>query len=95
MLLLSRQLGEAIVIDNHVIATLAVLANDFVEFSLSDINGANSSSIVTVGKKELTAIVAGVRAVFVRKDAHKARLGFEYPPEIRIDRREFWVAPPR
>ena len=38
MLVMSRKLGEAIVIDNHVIATLAVLVNDFVEFSLSDIS---------------------------------------------------------
>ena len=95
MLVLSRKLGEAIVIDNHVIATLAVLANDFVEFSLCDINGTCSSSILTVGKRELTPIVADVRVVFVRKDANKARLGFKYPPEIQIDRREFWVVPPR
>ena len=71
MLVLSRRLGEGIVIDNHVIATLAVLANDFVEFSLSDIDG-TYSSIVTVGKKELTSVVAGVRAVFVRKEGEKA-----------------------
>ena len=94
MLVLSRKLGEGIVIDNHVIATLAVLANDFVEFSLSDIDG-TYSSIVTVGKNKLTSVVAGVRAVFVRKEGEKARLGFEHPPEIRIDRREFWVAPPQ
>jgi hypothetical protein len=36
MLVLSRKLGQSIVIDNEVVVTLAIIGREFVELSVSD-----------------------------------------------------------
>ena len=94
MLILSRKLGESVMIDNEVVVTVAVLAREFVELSLSNSEG-TVSGIVTIGKKGLTLVAHGVRAVFIQNEGEKVRLGFDGPPGCRIDRSESWIPPPR
>jgi len=94
MLVLSRKLGNGVVIDNRFVVTVAVLAHEFVELSLSDPNGTVAGT-VTLGKTGLTPIMDRVRAVFIRTEGDKARLGFDGPPGCRIDRSESWIPPPR
>ncbi len=93
MLVLSRQLGQSIVLDNEVVVTVAVLGREFVELSLSDSTG-KITGIVTVGK-EPALVAPEIRAHFIRSEGEKVRLGFEGPPGCRIDRSENWIPPPR
>jgi hypothetical protein len=89
MLVLSRRLGESVVIDDEAIATVAVIGRDFIELSLTRLDG-SVLGIATIGTKDLTPVYAGVRGVVVRTETDRARLGFEGHPGSRIDRREFW-----
>jgi sRNA-binding carbon storage regulator CsrA len=94
MLVLSRNLGESIVIDNEVVVTVAVVGREFVELSISHSTG-TVSDIVTVGNKEPMLVAHGVRARFIRSEGEKVRLGFDGPSGCRIDRSENWTPPPR
>jgi hypothetical protein len=89
MLVLSRRLGESVVIDDEAIATVAVIGRDLVELSLTRLDGSNLG-LAALGLGELTPVFAGVRGIIVRIDPAGVRLGFEGHPGSRIDRHENW-----
>jgi sRNA-binding carbon storage regulator CsrA len=93
MLVLSRQIGESVIIDNEVVVTVAVLGREFVELSRSDSTG-KTAGIVTVGK-EPAILARDVLVYFIQSNGEKARLGFKGPPGCRIDRSENWIPLPR
>lgn len=85
MLVLSRKLGESVIFDSAIVATVAVIAPEFVELSLTNISGDTLGS-VTLGKDHLSHIAHGVRAILIKTDLSKIRLGFEYPIGVVVTR---------
>jgi len=68
MPVLTRRLGESLVIDDEAIATVAVIGHDFIELSLTRLDG-SVLGIATIGTKEWASVFAGVRGVVVRMEA--------------------------
>jgi sRNA-binding carbon storage regulator CsrA len=83
MLIVTRKLGESIVIGD-VAVTVAVLANNSVELSLARTDGMPVAT-VTVGVARLTDLVRGVQAVVLAVDRDKVRLGLESAAGVGAD----------
>jgi len=77
MLVVTRKLGESIVIGDTAV-TVALLAANSVELSLTRMDGVPVAS-VTVGAKRPTDLVRGVQAVVLAVDREQVRLGLESP----------------
>jgi sRNA-binding carbon storage regulator CsrA len=91
MLVLSRRLGESVVIDDEAIATVAVIGREFVELSLTRLDGSLLGTS-TIGLKKSSPVFAGVRGVVARFENEKVRFGFDGPEGSRVDRGEEWEA---
>lgn len=91
MLILSRGVGESVVFDNEVVATVAVLGREFVDLGLSKISG-EPLGTVTLTSDGLSPIAKGVQGIVVKLLADKVRLGFDFPRGMTITRSEI---PPR
>jgi sRNA-binding carbon storage regulator CsrA len=63
------------------------LEDPAVEFSLSTLNRKHIATI-TVRRNETITLGAGTRMTVIRLKEGRARLGFEIPPEGRVDRAE-------
>ena len=83
MLIVTRKLGESIVIGD-VAVTVAVLAANSVELSLARTDGMPVAT-VTVGESRFTDLVRGVQAVVLAVDRDKVRLGLQSPTGDRAD----------
>jgi len=87
MLVLKRKVGEAIVIDRNIVATVVIIGDDFVELGLSNLSGGQLGTIVLL-KTEYTHIAHGVYGIVVQLRPN-VRLGFECPKTITLERQEF------
>jgi sRNA-binding carbon storage regulator CsrA len=86
VLVLSRGIGESVVFDNSVVATVAVVGADFVDLSLARIDGTRLGH-ATLDVQRLRPVVQGVAGVIVKRlDGNRVRLGFEYDEGISVAR---------
>ena len=88
MLVLSRKLGESLVI-NDLIATIDSFADDHSVLSLMRTN-CEFLRKVTAPFNESIEITDDVRAVMIRAEGDKVRFGIEIPPDCTIARWEAW-----
>jgi sRNA-binding carbon storage regulator CsrA len=88
MLIVTRKLGESIVIGDMAV-TVAVLAENSVELSLARTDGMPVAT-VTVGQARLTDLVRGVQAVVLAVDRDKVRLGLESPVDAQSGADEWY-----
>lgn len=84
MLVLSREPGEAVIIDD-VVFTLARVADGYVEASLRKTAG-GIPTVITLPHHRHIDICYGVQVVFIEATGVRATLGFEHPPEVTICR---------
>ena len=87
MLLISREVGESLVLAESTVVTVAVVGDDFVDLGLSDLSG-RRLGVVTLRKETKTLLVHGVQGIFIKAVGQRVRLGFEYPPGISLRRPE-------
>ena len=88
MLILSREIGEAVVI-NDVVVTVVRIDDDYLEISLVKATG-GKSRVAVLPRQQSVDICYDAQVVFVGAKGTKARLGFEVPVEVTIQRREMW-----
>jgi sRNA-binding carbon storage regulator CsrA len=86
MLVLSREVGEAIIIED-VVLTLAQVADGYVDVSLRKTTGGRRI-VLALPHHQRIEICYGVEAVFIDATSAGARLGFDHPPEVTISRLE-------
>jgi sRNA-binding carbon storage regulator CsrA len=91
MLVLSRKLGESVVLNDTVTATVAVIGRDFADLRLDSIGSQTRLGIVSIGLREMTPVIRGISAVAAQIQQDKVRLGFESEPGHRVERRESWI----
>jgi sRNA-binding carbon storage regulator CsrA len=88
MLVLSRKVGESIIIDSKFTATVAVVGADFVDLGLSEVGGTRLG-YVTLNTHKLAQVIRGVRGIMVERiEEGRVSLGFESPSEVWIGRSE-------
>ena len=87
MFVLSREIGESVLIED-VDVRLIRMTPRYAEVSLAKLTG-GAPVVVTLPLQKKVHICYDVQAVFVSTKGDMARLGFEYPADISIVRREF------
>ena len=93
MLVLSRTLGQSVVIDGSTVATLAVIGHRFVALALEKLSGENLG-YVTLTADGSAHVAHGVHGLAVQITPVRVRLGFEGPAGINVERYEFFEASP-
>ncbi len=88
MLVLSRQLGESVVI-NDLIITLDSFTDDHSVLSLMRTN-CEFLRKITAPSNEFVEITDDLRAVMIRSERDRVRIGFDLPPDCSISRWEAW-----
>lgn len=86
MLVLSREIGESLVIED-VALTLVTVGGRYAEVSLVKLAG-GKTIVVALPYGEYVDICYDARVVLIRAEGTKARLGFEAPEGVLIRRRE-------
>ena len=86
MLVLSREPGESIVIED-VLFTLIRVSEQYLEASLVKMAGGKSTTL-TLPQNEGVDICYDVQVVFISAKGTNVRLGFEIPDHVTITRRE-------
>ena len=92
MLVLSRRLGESVVINDQLVLTVAFLADDCAEFSLINIDGSFVGSF-NAHLHEWFRLTDDIQVFVVQFEGEKLRLGVKGTPHDRIHRGEFWNLP--
>jgi sRNA-binding carbon storage regulator CsrA len=92
MLVLSRRLGESLVINGRRVLTVALLADSYVELSLIDVAGSLLGTF-TAPVNEKIQITDDIEVIAIRLEGDKVRLGVVGPPESTFHRGEFWNVP--
>ena len=87
MLVLSREAGESVVIED-VVLTLVGISEEYVEASLVKLTGGRVT-IATLPRNEYVEICYDVRVIYFNLKEGRVRLGFEAERGARIARREF------
>jgi carbon storage regulator len=82
MLVLTRRLGESIIIGDDIIITVLNISKD--QFYL----GVNISESLTINLQETVSIREGITVTAVKIDKGQVRLGIEAPKDITINREE-------
>lgn len=85
MFVLSRRIGESVIIGNAVTATVAVVGAEFADLHLADVDGAHIGR-VTIDVKHLRQIVNGVSGVMIKRLDDRVWLGLEIEKGIEIAR---------
>lgn len=83
MLVVSREVGESLVVVGRMLLTVAVAGRHFVDLSLSDLCG-RQLRVVTLPKSATVPVAHGIRGVFIEAVGSRVRLGFEYPGGVSI-----------
>ena len=89
MLVLSRSLGESVVIDGRTVATLAVIGSRSVDVALENLAGEHMGH-VTLTTDGLEHVARGVRGLAVQITPARVRLGLEIPAGVNVERYEFF-----
>ena len=90
MLVLSRELGESVVIED-VRLTVLRIDSAYAEVSLAKVAG-GKPVVLTLPRHEYVQACYDVRIVFIQVNGPKVRLGFDAPREVHISRSEYWDA---
>lgn len=88
MLVLSRGIGQAVVIDRRIEVTVLVIAPKYIEVSVAELGGAVIETL-TLDEECRTPVTEDVRISFIRAGNAKCRIGLEYPKHVLIERKEF------
>jgi len=93
MLVLSRKIGEQVVIDDRWIATIEQIDPDAVRLSLANHRGVPLGYPVAPLDARI-ALIRDVEVVYIRAEGEKVRLGFQCSDDseaaMRIARKEHW-----
>jgi sRNA-binding carbon storage regulator CsrA len=92
MLVLSRRLGESLVINDQLVLTVALLTDDYVELSLINVGGTFLGSF-TARTNQPIRVTDDIQIVAVRIEGERVRLGIEGTPGSTFHRGEFWNLP--
>jgi sRNA-binding carbon storage regulator CsrA len=85
MLVLSRQLGQGVSIDDQLVARVAVIGKSSVDLLVSDASGCRVS-VVTLTRGVQSRITCDVTGVLIKIEPDKTRLGLSFPKYIRVSR---------
>lgn len=88
MLVLSREIGQAIVIDDVVITVVRVTP-EYAEITLQKVTG-GKKVIATLPLNEYVDACYNTQIVFITSRGNKARFGVEAPADLPIYRYEVW-----
>src|SRR5262249_46044553 len=90
MLVLSRAIGQALVIDDQIVVTLESFSNVAAELSIRNTRGVPLGQQV-LRMKERAMLPRDVEVVFFQTGPDRIRLGLTYEgANERIARKEFW-----
>lgn len=93
MLVLSRKVGEQVVIDDRWIATIERIDPDAVRLSLANHRGVPLGQVIAALDAG-TSLIRDVEVVYIRSEREKVRLGFRCSDGseavLRIARKEHW-----
>jgi sRNA-binding carbon storage regulator CsrA len=89
LLVVSRKLSESMVIDDVVVLTVSRLSESAAELTCATIDGGFLQS-ATLRRNESLALPRGVRVVLIEFRLPRLRLGFDYPDDVSISRKEEW-----
>jgi len=89
MLVLSRRLGESVVINDRLVLTVALLTDDHVELSLINVTGSLVGTFTTRVNDRIS-LPEDVQIIVIRLEDDKVRIGFDGPADSRFHRGEFW-----
>jgi sRNA-binding carbon storage regulator CsrA len=92
MLVLSRKMGDCLVIGDEFVVTVAFLAEDYAELSLTRLDG-SFVRCATVRCNEWFEVYNQIRVVVVQIGKENARIGIDAPSDNRVHRGEFWNLP--
>jgi sRNA-binding carbon storage regulator CsrA len=92
MLVLSRKMGDCIVIGDEFVVTVAFLAPEHAELSLTRLDGSFVRS-ASVRCNEWFEVDDQIRVAVVRVENEKARIGIDAPSDNSVHRGEFWDLP--
>jgi sRNA-binding carbon storage regulator CsrA len=87
MLVLSRTLGQSVVIDDQITATIAVIGAKTVDVLLTNADGSRIG-IVTLNPQERVQIAPDAHAILLRIEAGRIRLAIDHPTDVRVSRRD-------
>lgn len=88
MLVLTRRLGESIVINNAIVLTVTAFNEFEAHVLLSSTGGETLRSLAIPKDGESSEVMPGVRVVHVRTYPDKIRVGIDYPRDMPIHRLE-------
>lgn len=92
MLVLSRKIGESVVIDDLIVLTVAIIGEGFIDLGMAEVGGAQLGTI-SLDHHGLRPIVDGVKGVMVRIEGDRVRIGFDYREGVSIVRPEVVASP--
>lgn len=87
MLVLSRRVGESVVIGDELIVTITFIGSEAVELTLTGRDNSFLKSSV-LGLNDRLLINDEIQVVLIRLQRERARLGIETPPGTSVARRE-------
>ena len=88
MLVMSREIGQALVIED-VVVTLDAFDDQHADITLQKVAGGKSISL-TLNLNEFVDACYDTRIVLIATRDTKARLGIEAPKNVPIHRKEIW-----
>jgi sRNA-binding carbon storage regulator CsrA len=93
MLVLSRAVGEAVLIGGLKVVTVEKVGPDFVEIRITELaRDPNPPVWLSLHNNQFVEIMPDVQVglLHLRTDSPRARLGFVLPREVPIHRKEIW-----
>ncbi len=84
MLVLTRKLGESVIIGDDIIVTVLTIDKKQVKLSVNDSEG------VTINLQESISIRDGITVKLVKTDKTQVKLGIEAPKDVTINREEVY-----
>lgn len=90
MLVLSRQIGQSIVIDDQVVVTVERFTSDDLELSIQNVRGVPLGR-VSLSRESTAALPRDVSVVMIQAGWDRVRMGFSYADQrTHICRKENW-----
>jgi sRNA-binding carbon storage regulator CsrA len=94
MLVLSRRIGDSIVIDDLIRATVITIGDEFVDLGLAQLDCTELGHI-SLDIYGMRPVVHGVNGIMIERMAdNRVRLGLEYSEGVTIARSEYADTPP-
>ena len=80
MLILTRKLGESVIIENNIIVTVSDIKNSQIKL------GVNDSEVVTIKLQESVSIADGIKISVEKIDKSQVKLVIDAPANMNVKR---------